>query len=85
MIFNFEERPSESSFVETLWQTRSERAGYFISRAVSHWEIVVTKHQGKTTLTIPGPETKAAPALCPANTDFLAFSLSWVPLCPICR
>lgn len=70
MIFDFEERPSDSSFVELIWQTQSERAGSFISRAVSHWEIVVTKCQGKTTLTIRGPETKAALAPCPANAEF---------------
>ncbi|WDD36309.1 hypothetical protein PQG02_32475 (plasmid) [Nostoc sp. UHCC 0926] len=34
MIFIFEERPSDSSFVETIWRTRSESAGSFISRAV---------------------------------------------------
>jgi AraC-like DNA-binding protein len=70
MIFIFEERPSDSSFVETVWRTQSERAGSFISRAVSHWEIVVTKQDGKTTLTVRGPETKAAPAPCPANAEF---------------
>jgi AraC-like DNA-binding protein len=70
MIFIFEERPSDSSFVETIWQTRSESAGSFISRAVSHWEIVVTKQNGKTTLTVRGPETKATPAPCPANAQF---------------
>lgn len=65
MIFIFEERPSDSSFVETIWRTQSESADSFISRAVSYWEIVVTKHQGKITLTVRGPETKAtlAPVL----------------------
>lgn len=70
MIFIFEERPSDSSFVEMVWRTQSESAGSFISRAVSHWEIVVTKQDGKTTLTMRGPETKAAPAPCPANAEF---------------
>ncbi len=70
MIFLFEERPSDSSFVQTIWRTQSESAGCFISRAVSHWEIVVTKYNGKTTLTVRGPETKAAPAPCPENAEF---------------
>jgi hypothetical protein len=86
MIFIFEERPSDSSFVETIWRTQSERAGSFISRAVSHGEIVVTKHQGKTTLTVRGPETKAAPAPCPANAEFfgIQFKLgTFMPHLPV--
>lgn len=70
MIFTFDERPSDSPFVDTIWRTQSESAGTFLSRAVSHWEIVVTKQRGKTTLSVRGPETKATPALCPENATF---------------
>jgi len=31
MIFSFEERPSDSPFVERIWRTQSERAGAFTS------------------------------------------------------
>ncbi len=64
MIFTFEERPSDSSFVERIWRTQSERAGAFSSLAASHWEMVVTRHNGKTTLTVRGPETEATPVYC---------------------
>jgi len=70
MNFIFEQRPSDSSFVETVWRTQSERPGAFISQAESHWEIVVTKLQGKINLTVRGPETKATPADCPADAEF---------------
>lgn len=86
MIFHFEQRLSDSPFVETIWQTQSELAGSFVSRAVSHWEIVVTNYQGKTTLTVRGPETKATPAPCPANADFfgIQFKLgSFMPDLPM--
>ena len=86
MIFIFEESPSDSSFVEMIWQTQSENAGIFISRAVSHWEIVVTKQDGKTTLTLRGPETKATLAPCPANAEFwgIQFKLgSFMPHLPV--
>ena len=59
MIFNFEERFSDSPFVERIWRTQSERAGDFLSVAVSQWEMVVSTHQGETTITVRGPETKA--------------------------
>ena len=70
MNFNFDERPSDSPFVEKVWRTHSERSGSFTSAAASHWEIVVTRYQGKTTLTVRGPETKATPADCPADAEF---------------
>ena len=43
MEFIFDERPSDSAFVEKVWRTQSQRAGSFISQAVSQWEMVVTK------------------------------------------
>jgi len=61
MIFNFEERLSDSPFVERIWRTQSERAGDFLSIAMSCWEMVVSKYQDKTYLTVRGPETKATP------------------------
>ena len=71
MIFTFDERPSDSPFVERIWRTPSERAGSFSSVAMSHWEMVVTRHNGKTTLTVRGPETKATPLHCPAEGEWL--------------
>jgi AraC-like DNA-binding protein len=70
MNFNFDERLSDSPFVEKVWQTHSDRPGSFISAAASQWEMVVTTYQGKTTLTVRGPETKASPADCPADAEF---------------
>jgi AraC-like DNA-binding protein len=71
MIFTFEERPSDSPFVERIWRAHSERAGSFISVAASHWEMVVTRQNGKTTLTVRGPETKATPLHCSADGEWL--------------
>ena len=61
MTFLFEDRPSDSAFVETIWRAQSERAGSFISIAATHWEMVVTRYRGKTSFTVRGPETKATP------------------------
>ncbi len=59
MIFTFEERTSDSPFVEKIWRTQSERSGDFLSVAASQWEMVVSKYRGETTVTVRGPETKA--------------------------
>jgi AraC-like DNA-binding protein len=68
--FNFEGQPSDSSLVESVWRTRSEEAGSFISAAAVHCGIVVTHYQDKTTITVRGPETKATPAAYPAGVEF---------------
>jgi AraC-like DNA-binding protein len=61
MLFSSEERFSDSPFVERVWRARIERTGSFLSVAASHWEIVVSKYQGETTVTVRGPETKVTP------------------------
>ena len=70
MNFEFEERASASSFVQTLWRTHSEQKGTFISRAESHCELVFTQSQGNTSLTVRGPETRATLADCPGEAEF---------------
>jgi hypothetical protein len=59
MRFHIEEKPSDSPFVERIWRAQGERAGTFISQSKVNSEIVLTRYQGKTTLTVRGPETKA--------------------------
>ncbi len=71
MSFLFHQRPSDSPFVEAIWQTRSQGGGSFISTAASNWEMVITRQKGKTTLSIRGPETKASPAPIPEDAEFL--------------
>jgi AraC-like DNA-binding protein len=71
MLFTFEERPSDSPFVERIWRAHSEHAGSFLSVAASHWEIVVTRQNGETFLTVRGPETKATPLHCSADGEWL--------------
>jgi len=61
MIFSFEERFSDSPFVERVWRAQTERTGPFLSIAASHWEMVVSKYHGNTAITVRGPETKVTP------------------------
>jgi Helix-turn-helix domain len=67
----FEDRVSESPFVERVWRCHSERAGTFISVAASHFEMAVTRYRGKTFLTLRGPETRATTLDCPAEGEWL--------------
>jgi AraC-like DNA-binding protein len=59
MIYTLEDRPSDSPFVERVWRAQTERAGDLLSIAMSHWEMVVSRYQDKTYMTVRGPETKA--------------------------
>ncbi len=67
----FDDRPSDSPLVERVWRCHSDRAGAFLSIAASHFEMAVTRHRGKTFLTLRGPETKATTADCPAEGEWL--------------
>jgi hypothetical protein len=71
MFLSFDDRLSDSPFVERVWRCHSDRAGVFLSVAASHFEIAVTRHRGKTFLTLRGPETKATAADCPAEGEWL--------------
>jgi AraC-like DNA-binding protein len=61
MIIIDEERASDSPFIERVWRSHSEGPTPFLSIAVSHCELVVSRLQGKVTMTVRGPETKATP------------------------
>jgi transcriptional regulator with XRE-family HTH domain len=71
MLLSFEDRPSDSPFVERLWRSHSQCAGTFLSIAESRFEIAVTRHRGKTFLTLRGPETRATTADCPVDGEWL--------------
>lgn len=71
MLMDFEERLSDSPFIERIWRTHSEHAGTFISLALSHWQMCVWQHEGQTTLTVRGPETKATPAIVPKEAEYI--------------
>src|SRR5688500_6786149 len=85
MFIIFEDRPADSPFIERVWRCHSERAGTFHSMAASHWEMVVTRVEGRASLTVRGPETLATMADCPAAGQWVAirFKLgAFMPLLP---
>jgi AraC-like DNA-binding protein len=72
MVFIVDARPSDSPFVDQVWRARSERAGSFVSIAATHWEMVVTRHDGRPpTLTVRGPGTSATALDYPVGGEWL--------------
>jgi hypothetical protein len=85
MLIAFNDRISDSPFVERIWRSQSERAGSFYSIAACHWEMVVTRLEGKTFLTIRGPETRATTADCPAYGEWFAIRFRLGTFMPMLR
>lgn len=71
IIIDIDGRPSDSPYVETIWRSRSEHAGEFLSVAAVHWEMVITELEGNIHLTVRGPETQSKPAHCPPDGEWL--------------
>jgi len=70
MLITFADRPSDSPFIERVWRSHSDRAGVFHSLAACYWGMVVTRLEGRITLTVRGPETRATMADCPAEGEW---------------
>ena len=71
-----------------MWHSRSEHSGSFISIAAPRWEMVVSKYQGKTFLTVRGPETKPTPLTYPAGAEWFGIDFelgTFMPMLPPAR
>lgn len=79
----FKERPSDSPFVERVWGSYSQGYGMFTSIAASHWMMVVTRLQGKITLDIQGPETRATQVYCPADGEWTGILFKFGTFMPL--
>jgi hypothetical protein len=72
MFLTFEDRPSNSPYVERLWHSCSTTGGPFHSMAEGNLELVVTRLGGFTQVTLRGPVTQAATVCCPADGQWFA-------------
>jgi hypothetical protein len=85
MLITFADRPSDSPFIERVWRSHSDRAGVFRSIATCHWVMVVTRVEGKTFLTVRGPETKATMADCPPEGQWFGVLFKLGTFMPLMR
>jgi hypothetical protein len=72
MFITFEDRPSDSAFIERVWRCRSDRGGPMLSVAAGHLELVASRLPGLTMVTLRGPETRATTVPCPPNGRWVA-------------
>ena len=72
MLLRFRDRPSDSPYIERVWQGRSDGGGPFVSVAAGHLELVVTRLEKLTMVTVRGPETRATTIDCPPDGEWSA-------------
>ena len=82
MDLQADERPSDSPFVDRIWYSYSDSEKEFTSIAQTHWWMVVTKHKGRVTMTVRGPETFPTTALCPADAEWVGIQFKMGTLMP---
>ncbi len=85
MILVFDERPSDSPFVDTIWRGRTETAGYRIAPAGSCWVMLVERQDNQTRLSVVGPMTKALPMPYAGGVEFFAIKFkpgTFIPYLP---
>ena len=70
-LFHLEDRASDHPFVEKVWRCNTDHSDAFFSVAASRCEMVVTRLQGKSFLTLRGPETAATLIDCPAEGKWI--------------
>lgn len=85
MLLTFADRSSDSPFGERVWRSHSERAEEFQSIAASHWNIVVTRLEGRMSLTVRGPETKATMASCAGHGEWFGILFKLGTFMPLMR
>lgn len=72
MFLEFDDRESDSPYVERVWRSRSRRGGPFLSMAEGNIELVVTRLPEFLAVTLRGPVTRGSFVECPPNGEWLA-------------
>src|SRR5215510_9156012 len=84
-IFSLEETYLSSPIADNIWRARSEPFESFTSVAATHWEMVVTRLEGRTYLTVRGPETRATVTPIPEDAEFFGVQFrlgTFLPVLP---
>jgi len=75
-VIEFDDRPSESPFIDRVWRGQSDAVGRMTSIASAHWTLVVWRAGRDWHVAVQGPETGATTAPVPPDTEFVGIRLS---------
>ncbi len=76
MAIEFEDRPSESPFIDRVWRARSDADGWMTSIATAHWTLLVWRAGHDWQVAVQGPETGATAAPVPPENEFVGIRLA---------
>ena len=71
MTLVFEDRPSDSRYIDRVWRSRSDDVDEMTSIATGHWTLVVWEEAGSLHAAVQGPESRATRAPVPKDASFL--------------
>lgn len=77
MFPDIEERPSDSPFVERFWRSTNESTSTFTAISAVCWSMVISKLNGRITMSLHGPKTGAASLEVPADLEW--FGIDFKP------
>lgn len=86
MTLEFEDRPSDSEYIDRVWRSRSDDIDEMTSIATGHWTLVVWEEAGCMHAAVQGPESRATRAPVPKDASFLGIrfvlgtALRWLPM-----
>ncbi len=72
----FDDRQSESPYIERVWRGRSDAVDRMTSIASAHWTLVGWRAGRVWRVAVQGPETGATVAPVPTDTEFVGIRLS---------
>lgn len=76
VAIEFDDRQSESPYIERVWRSRSDSVDWMTSIATAHWTLVAWRTGRDRRVVAQGPETRAATAPVPTETEFVGIRLS---------
>lgn len=71
MSFFYEDRASDSPFVENIWHTFAERSGCYVASADGRWDILIVRHGRSANVVLGRPTLKATPIRYAAGAEYL--------------
>src|SRR5690606_29881782 len=81
----FEERFSDSPYVERIWRSQCPDPGIFTSVALSQWQMSIWNQLARLNLTTCAPKTTATPVPCPEHEETFGIIFkfgTFMPLVP---
>src|SRR6266850_615218 len=85
MSFTYEDRPSDSPFVRSIWHTWTEHNGCYVATADGSWDILISKRDRTGAVLVCGPTTQATPVHYEAGVECIGIQFklgTFMPLLP---